>query len=249
MTFSIFGHCPETGQIGLALTSVTMAVGGISPLYSYGGDIVVVQAKGNPRSAIAGAKALDAGGSLEDALTAIIGADVDKEQRQIAILRRDGQMIARTGAKNQPWAGEKRGKNCMAFGNVLSGPQVVDAMAAGYEAAAAAGEPLPLRLIAALEAGRDAGGQSPASGRHYSERGAAVRVIGTEAYPEVAALDLRVDMEFDAVAALRRLYERYAPMVALRALRAATPEKMPVLWEWEAENMAANPPPAIFYKN
>ena len=62
-------------------------------------------------------------------------------------------------------------------------------------------------------------------------------------------MDLRVDMEFDAVSALRTMYTRYKPMIALRALRAATPEKMPVLWEWEAENMAANPPPAIFYED
>ena len=249
MTFSIFGHCQETGQIGLALTSVTMSVGGTSPYYSYGGDIVVVQAKGNQRSAIAGARALDAGASLEEAVEAITNADVDKEQRQIAILRRDGGMIGRTGSKNQPWAGEKMGKNCMGFGNVLSGPQVVDAMVDAYEAAEARGEELASRLLSALEAGRDAGGQSPAKGRHYSERGAAIKVIGTDAFPEVTAMDLRVDMEFDAVSALRTMYTRYKPMIALRALRAATPEKMPVLWEWEAENMAANPPPAIFYED
>ncbi len=247
MTFSIFGHCPETGQIGLALTSVTMGVGATSPFYGYGGDIVVVQARGNPHSAIAGARALDNGASVEEALAAIIAADPDKEQRQIAILRRDGQMIGRTGAKNHPWAGEKYGKSCMAFGNVLSGPQVVDAMVAAYEAAARDGAELAGRLLSALEGGRDAGGQSPEPGRHYSERGAAIRVVGTKALPDIPALDLRVDMEFDAVAALRRMYERYRPMVELRALRAATPEKMPVLWEWEAEHMATNPPPAIFY--
>jgi uncharacterized Ntn-hydrolase superfamily protein len=249
MTFSIFGHCPETGQIGLALTSVTMGVGATSPFYGYGGDIVVVQAKGNPQSAVAGAQTLDNGASAEEAIAAIIASDIDVEQRQLAILRRDGQMAGRTGAKNHPWAGEKMGQNCMAFGNVLSGPHVVDAMVAGYEKAAGDGAELASRLLSALEAGRDAGGQSPEPGRHYSERGAAIRIIGTEALPNIPAMDLRIDMEFDAVGALRTLYERYRPMVTLRALRAATPDKMPVLWEWEAENMSANPPPAIFYED
>jgi uncharacterized Ntn-hydrolase superfamily protein len=245
MTFSIMGHCPTTGQIGLALTSVTMGVGGISPSYSYSGDILVVQAKGNPRAGLAGARALDAGCSVEEALAAIIGADVDVEERQIAIMRRDGSVIARTGQKNQPWAGELYGQSCLAFGNVLKGPEVVAAMVAGFETAE--GLPLAARLIAGLEGGRDAGGQSPASGRHYSERGAAVKVIGAEAFPEIAAVDLRVDMEFDAVAALRRTYIRYEPVIALRALRAANPGRMPVLWEWEAANLTQNPPPAIFY--
>ena len=247
MTFSIFGHCPETGRIGLALTSVTMGVGATSPFYGYGGDIVVVQARGNPRSAVAGAQALDAGASLEGALDAIIAADADIEERQVAILRRDGGMTARTGAKNHPWAGERQGKDCLAFGNVLAGAHVVDAMVEAYEAAARQGQELARRLLSALEAGRDAGGQSPAEGLHYSERGAAIRVVGMDGLPEAPALDLRVDMEFDAVGALRRMYECYRPMMALRALRAATPEKMPVLWDWEAEHMAANPPPPIFY--
>ena len=249
MTFSIFGHCPDTGQIGLALTSVTMGVGATSPFYGYGGDIVVVQARGNPNSAIAGARALDQGASAQEAVDAIVAADPDKEQRQIGILRRDGQMLGRTGAKNHPWAGEQYGENCMAFGNVLAGPHVVAAMVEGYEKAVAAGEELASRLLSALEAGRDAGGQSPEPGRHYSERGAAIRVVGTDAYPNIPAMDLRVDMAFDAVGALRTMYTRYKPMIALRALRAATPAKMPVLWEWEAEHMAANPPPAIFYED
>ncbi len=156
-------------------------------------------------------------------------------------------MAGRTGAKKHPWAGEQYGQNCMAFGNVLAVPHVVEAMIAGYEAAARNGQELASRLLSALEAGRDAGGQSPEPGRHCSERGAAIRVVGIDAYPNIPALDPRVDMAFDAVSELRTMYTRYKPMTALRALRAATPEKMPVLWEWEAEHMAANPPPAIFY--
>ena len=246
MTFSILGHCRRTGQIGLALTSVTMGVGGTSPFYGYGGDIAVAQARGNPEAAVAALRALDQGASLEAALAAVQAADPHFEERQIAVMRRDGAVIARTGARNAAWAGELRGEDCLAFGNVLSGPRVIEAMAGRF--AATAGDPLGSRLIAALEAGRDAGGQSPGPGRHYRERGAAVRVVGTDAQPNIAALDLRVDMHADAVAELRRIHDIYQPMMALRALRAANPEKMPVLWEWEASNMSANPPPPLFYE-
>ncbi len=245
MTFSILGHCQKTGQIGLALTSVTMGVGGISPCYGYGGDIVVVQAKGNPRAAIAGVRALDEGRSLENALASVAAADDHVEYRQIAIMRRDGAVIARTGQANQPWAGEQHGRDCLAFGNVLAGPEVVAAMVEGFENSAEG--PLASRLISALEAGRDAGGQQAANGRHFSERGAAVKVIGTPELPEIPLLDLRADMKFDAVGELRRLYGIYEPMIALRALRAAHPDRTPILWDWESENMSPNPPPAIFY--
>ncbi|MBT3536580.1 MAG: DUF1028 domain-containing protein [Rhodospirillaceae bacterium] len=247
MTFSILGHCRDSGQIGLALTSVTMGVGGISPCYGYGGDIVVVQAKGNPRAAIAGVRSLDAGHSLEDTLHAVIAADNHVEYRQIAIMRRDGAMIARTGRDNQPWAGEKEGRDCLAFGNVLKGPEVVAAMADAFDGSA--GAALAARLITALEAGRDAGGQRSADGRHFSERGAAVKVIGAPELPEVPLLDLRVDLKFDAVSELRRVYEVYEPMIALRALRAAHPDRTPVLWDWEHENMSAKPPPDMFYED
>ncbi|MDP7548817.1 MAG: DUF1028 domain-containing protein [Alphaproteobacteria bacterium] len=245
MTFSILGHCPETGQIGLALTSVTMGVGGISPCYGYGGDIVVVQAKGNPRAAIAGVRALDEGCSLQDTLARVAAADGHVAYRQIAIMRRDGAVIARTGQANQPWAGEQQGQDCLAFGNVLQGPEVLAAMVDGFENTI--GATLASRLISALEAGRDAGGQRAADGRHFSERGAAVKVIGAPELPEVPLLDLRVDMKFDAVRELRRVYEVYEPMIDLRALRAAHPDRAPVLWDWESDNMSRKPPPAIFY--
>ena len=61
MTYCILGRCTETGQTGIAYTTVTLAGGGTSPFYSYSGDIVVVQAYGNIRTAIAGARALDEG--------------------------------------------------------------------------------------------------------------------------------------------------------------------------------------------
>jgi uncharacterized Ntn-hydrolase superfamily protein len=221
-------------------------VGGISPLYSYHGHIVVVQAKGNPAAAIAGAKVMDGGAAPDAGVAAILAADTHIEHRQVAIMARDGRTAARTGRDNQVWAGEQLGKDCLAFGNVLQGPEVVAAMVKAFVAKPDAA--LADRLIAGLEAGRDAGGQRAPNGRHYSERGAAVKIIGTETLPDIPYLDLRVDMAFDAVAQLRQGYERYAPMSEMRALRAAHPNRTPVLWDWEAENMAANPPPDIFYE-
>ncbi|MBT6277366.1 MAG: hypothetical protein HOI95_24950, partial [Chromatiales bacterium] len=54
MTFCLLGYCQRTGQTGIGYTTVTLAGGGTSPFYTYSGDIVVVQAYGNIRTAIAG---------------------------------------------------------------------------------------------------------------------------------------------------------------------------------------------------
>jgi uncharacterized Ntn-hydrolase superfamily protein len=60
---------------------------------------------------------------------------------------------------------------------------------------------LEFRLLAALEGGRDAGGQSGAGG-HLAERSAAIRVVSHPDYPEI---DVRVDLHDDAVVELRRV--------------------------------------------
>ncbi len=95
------------------------------------------------------------------------------------------------------------GDGYVAMGNVLSGEPVIDAMAAAYEAAAELS--FERRLLAAIEAGRDAGGQAGNDG-HLPERSAAVVVYGDYDHAE---LDLRVDLHDTAVEELRRAFEEY----------------------------------------
>ena len=90
---------------------------------------------------------------------------------------------------------------------MLAGPQVLAATAAGYEA----NNKLPFaqRLLAALQAGEDAGGDK------RGKQGAALLIYSTEDY---AALDLRVDDHPEPLAELHRLYEksleRFQPFVS-----------------------------------
>jgi len=241
MTFCILGYCPDSDQTGIGYTTVTLAGGGTSPFYSYGGDIVVVQAYGNIATAVQGARALDAGSAPEDAMTAMCKADPAIEYRQIGIMTRDGQSLARTGSKARPWAGHRSSDRYIAMGNVLAGQQVVDAMADAFEASA--GEPLPERLLRAIEAGRDAGGQQ-APGGAYDERSALLKIYGaSEELRNAPALDLRIDMASDAVGQMRRTYEIYKPVIRRRLERARNPENDPPTAVWEAEHMAGNPPP------
>jgi len=242
MTFTILGHCPKTDQVGIGITSVTIAAGGTCPFYSYGGDIVVVQAYGNQVPAVAGAKAADEGLSKKEILARMAQADPSFEFRQVGVMRRTGEAFAITGDRARPWAGHVVGEGFVAMGNVLTGPEVVQDMAKAFQADASI--PLAERLIQALEAGRDAGGQRAGEALHYDERSCMIRTIGDgPARRHVTALDLRVDMHSRAVDEMRSFYEIYKPIIARRALRAKNPADDAATWKWEQDNLTDNPPP------
>lgn len=242
MTFTVLGYCPRTDQVGIGLTTVTIAAGGTCPFYSYGGDIIVVQAYGNQLPAIEGARAADEGLRKEEILARMAAVDPNFNFRQVGVMRRSGEAFAVTGDKARPWAGHVVGDGMVAMGNVLAGPEVVNAMAAAFQKHL--DQPLPERLLSALEAGRDAGGQYVGDGMRYDERSALIRVIGDG--PErrgVTTLDLRVDMHSGAVDEMRRFYNIYKPIIARRALRAKNPADDMATYQWEAENLTENPPP------
>ncbi len=119
------------------------------------------------------------------------------------IVRNACRAVAYSGPKTRGYAGHEVGEGYVAMGNVLAGHHVVEAIAKGYEAAAA--ESFERRLLRAIEAGRDAGGQVGNDG-HLTERSAAVFVHGAHDHAE---LDLRVDLHDHAVDELRRAFEEY----------------------------------------
>lgn len=242
MTFSIIGYDAEADQVGIGLATVTMAAGGTCPSYSPSGDIVVVQAFGNPKAGIAGVRALETGEGLERAVAAMRDADASFDYRQIGIVTRDGALFGHTGENARPWAGHIEGDAFVAMGNVLVDGTVVEAMAAAFTASS--GAALAERLLRALEAGRDAGGQRAPGDRHYDERSCLLKVIGNDVGREVTALDLRIDMVADAVTEMRKFWEIYKPVVPFRAARASDPASIPSTLDWEAEHLAANPPPS-----
>lgn len=242
MTFSILGHCRRTDQVGIAYTTVTLAGGGTSPFYSYSGDIVVVQAYGNQQCAIVGARALDEGCGQAETLRRMQASDDAFAYRQIGVMPRDGKPFAVTGGNARPWAGHIVEDDMVAMGNVLVGQAVVEAMAAAFKQQPIAS--LAERLLCAIEAGRDAGGQQAPENQRYDERSALLRIIGDGDRREQTALDLRIDMASDAVSEMRRMYEIYKPVIARRSLRASNPGDDLPTSVWEAQNLQANPPPS-----
>jgi uncharacterized Ntn-hydrolase superfamily protein len=106
------------------------------------------------------------------------------------------------------------------LGNMLTGPEVLEAMSAAF--AAAPGEPLEERLMRALEAAQRCGGDK------RGRQSAGLLVHGTEIYPRV---DLRVDEHADPVRELRRVLgvatAQLAPFVAGMPRRGEPPAPPP----------------------
>lgn len=198
-TFSIVGFDPKTGDLGVAVASRFLAVGAVAPWAQAGVGAVTTQAYANVAYGPDGLLALRAGKSADQTLNALIDADKVRERRQAGVVDAKGRAATFTGSKCFAWAGGKSGKHWTAQGNILAGPEVIDAMGKAFEAAE--GE-LAERLMAALRAGELAGGDK------RGKQSAALLVVrkkggllqGNDRY-----VDLRVDDHTDPVAELTRL--------------------------------------------
>ncbi|SNS00956.1 Uncharacterized conserved protein, Ntn-hydrolase superfamily [Geodermatophilus pulveris] len=198
MTFSVVARDPATGELGIAVSSCVLAVGRAVPSARPGVGVVAVQARsrrGLGPSLLAG---LAGGATPADLVRAAAHAAEDVD-RQIAVLDTAGRVAADTGRGSFPVCGHLLGEQCSVQGNMLASPDVLPAMA---RALAAAGGALADRLLAALTAGQDAGGD--VRGR----QSAALLVVGPEPASDEddgVRVNLRVDDSGDPVAQLRVL--------------------------------------------
>lgn len=203
MTFTLVARCRESGQLGIGIATYSICVG----LYCNGlranVGATMSQAFVNQGNNTLALRLLAQGFAPARVLDELSANDPDFAYRQIAVIDRDGAAAAYSGPKTRGWSGHRIGEGYVAMGNVLAGPQVVDAMAEAYESHA--GETFERRLLSALEAGRDAGGQAGNDG-HLTERSAGLFVHGAHDH---AALDLRVDLHDKAIDELRRAFEEY----------------------------------------
>jgi uncharacterized Ntn-hydrolase superfamily protein len=203
MTFTLLARCPRTGQVGIGIATYSICVG----LYCNGlrGNVgaTMSQAFVNQGNNPLALRLLAQGYTPQRVLDDLKANDPNHEFRQIAVIDRLGRVAASTGARNRGWAGHRIGEGYVAMGNVLTGEKTVSAMAEAYEAASTLS--FERRLLAAIEAGRDAGGQSGVDG-HLAERSAALITYGDYDHAEI---DLRVDLHDTAVEELRRAFEEY----------------------------------------
>lgn len=214
-TFSIVAYDPESEQYGIAVQSKFFAVGDVVPFAEAGTGALATQAVGNPlfgpRALALFKEGVDASAAVEQ----LLADDPDRESRQLGAVDAQGNPATFTGAKCLPWAGGKTGKHYTVQGNLLAGPQVLDAMAAAYEAAPG---DLASRLVHAIAAGQAAGGD--ARGRES----AAVLVVKKGAgYLGLndRLIDLHVENHKAPIRELQRLLDiRHGQLAAAEATQA-----------------------------
>jgi uncharacterized Ntn-hydrolase superfamily protein len=198
MTFSIAARCPRTGMLGVATSSKALSAGGLVPYCRAGIGAIASQSFVNPYLGIDGLVLLEHGLMAERALERLIAADPGRDLRQLAIVDKEGRTATYTGDRCISWAGHVSGAGYVCLGNILTGEEVVQAMARAFETTLV--EELPERLMQALEAGQVAGGD------RRGRQSAGITVVAEEAYP---LCDLRVDDHTDPVVELRRVLEVY----------------------------------------
>jgi uncharacterized Ntn-hydrolase superfamily protein len=203
MTFSIVAHDPDEQAWGVAVASKFLAVGAMVPWAQVGAGAVATQALAKISFGPDGLAMMAAGKSAQDTLDALVAADNGALHRQVALVDAKGKVAVHTGPECLHWAGHKTGKSFSCQGNILTGPETLEAMAEAF--IAGTGE-LSDRLLAALLAGDTVGGDS------RGKQGAALLVRrpnsgygGDNEY----YLDLRVDDDPEPVRRLQALLDSH----------------------------------------
>jgi uncharacterized Ntn-hydrolase superfamily protein len=163
-TFSILGYDPATGEIGGAVASRVFSVGNGVLWAEAGVGAAATQAVVDVSYGPQALELLRKGMAPAEIIKTVWERDPNprptdwaKTGRQFAVIDTAGRVAAYSGPTATRWAGDRQGKFCTAQGNILTGPAVVDSMVAAFERTPGR---LSVRLLAALEAGEAAGGDS-----------------------------------------------------------------------------------------
>jgi uncharacterized Ntn-hydrolase superfamily protein len=213
VTFSLVGRCARTGMFGAVVTTSSIAVGSRCPFVRAGIGAALTQHRTDPRLGPLALDLLVKGFTAQQAMDAVVAGTPHRDWRQLAIIDREGRTASYSGARVKPEKGEAHARDCVALGNIVRSAKVPEAMARAFEAEPDA--PLASRLVAALEAGDEAGGE------FEPLVSAALVVADREPFPY---LDLRVDQDGSPIAALARLWREYAPMADPYVARAVDPD-------------------------
>lgn len=198
MTWSIIARDAATGDLGIAIASRVIAVGAVCPWLKAGVGAVSTQSYTNPLYGEDVLAAMAAGLDPEAAIGQTTAADGGQDWRQVHAVDALGRVFAYTGKSCVDWHGSAAGDGVSVAGNMLSGPEVVAATLAAWEAGG--GKAFPRRLLDALIAGDAAGGDK------RGKQSAALKVAGVE---RLLKIDLRVDEAAEPLPELSRILDLF----------------------------------------
>jgi uncharacterized Ntn-hydrolase superfamily protein len=200
-TYSIVGADPEAGECGVAVQSKFLAVGAFVPWAKGGVGAVATQAFAEITYGNRGLDLLESGLSPQEVIDDLVGEDEMRKHRQAGIVAADGRSATFTGSECFEHATGIAGKNFAAQGNILTSPDVPEAMAKTFTTSDGN---LAARLLAALAAGEKAGGEK------RGMESAALLVVkpgGGYGGNNDRWLDLRVDHSDSPIEELGRLLD------------------------------------------
>lgn len=214
MTFSIAARCPETGMFGVTVTSSSICV---ASRCAFGRAGVGAALSQNITDPDLGSRLLDLceeGASAEEALEQVVRETPNVQWRQLGVIDTQGDTACFSGDHTLGVNAMVRGDGCVSMGNLLDNDCVPQAMVDAFENS---NGHLAHKLLTALEAGADAGGEA---GPVHS---AGVKVYSQYAWPIV---DLRVDWDSvpdNAVHQLSHIWKEYEPQLEAYITRAINP--------------------------
>jgi uncharacterized Ntn-hydrolase superfamily protein len=201
MTFSIVARDLQNDELGIAVQSKFLAVGAVVPWAKAGVGAIATQSWANTSYGPLGLEFLENGLPANEVLEELIRNDVNRSERQVGIIGVTGAPYTYTGDKCLPWAGGYVGEHYACQGNILVGENTVLSMARTFEETSGH---LCDRLLAALAAGQQAGGDS------RGQQSAALLVVrekgGYEGFND-RFIDLRVDDHTQPIDELQRILQ------------------------------------------
>lgn len=201
MTFSIVGFDPIEKEWGIAVQSKFLGVGAVVPWAKAGAGAVATQSYANTSYGPKALELMGQGKSAQETLELLLADDPEKEMRQVGLIDASGNPATFTGKECYDWAGGVTGTHFAAQGNILVDDKTVQAMALVFTETDG---PLAERLLAALDAGQEAGGDS------RGKQSAALYIVkdkgGYGGFND-RYIDLRVDDHPDPIKELIRIYQ------------------------------------------
>ncbi|MBU6396918.1 MAG: DUF1028 domain-containing protein [Rhodospirillales bacterium] len=217
MTFSLIARCPRSEQFAVAVTSSSPAVAARCAFARAGVGAATTQNVTDPRLGPQLLDALAAGMSAEQALANVADVAACPEYRQLTVLDSQGRTAVYSGAKTLGIHGTAQVENAASAGNLLASTNVPQAVIAAF-AVTNPDDELGARVIAAMQAGLNAGGEAGPL------KSAGLIVVDQQAWP---LADLRVDWHDEPLAELARLWSIWQPQMYDYVTRALNPQAAP----------------------
>ncbi|MDZ4094581.1 MAG: DUF1028 domain-containing protein [Paracoccaceae bacterium] len=217
MTFSLVARCAGTGRFGMVISSSSPAVAARCVHARAGIGVVASQNITDPGLGRLILDRLAAGRDAVGALADVTQARAHIRYRQLLVIDASGGSAIHSGAQVLGIWGQAQGEDCAAGGNLLANTDVPQAMVDAFVAATGS---LGDRLIVALRAGRDAGGEAG------PVQSAGLLMVDRLSWP---IADLRCDW-IDVgcpIEAVARAWQVYEPQMAAYVQRAEDPTAAP----------------------